>query len=169
MKVETLDGKLLGSFSVPPEERGYALVELLGDTQLSLDDCNGVRIVDFDGRTELAVHSRKGCSVGDTKSSADGRRMLFDFTSHKVSVLQTAREFVFSFWTFGEARNREDVQVVDGVTGKSCFDWHRSFRMTYGEEGFRRSAAISPSGEFVAIAAGNTLSIYRLPATCEAQ
>jgi hypothetical protein len=59
--------------------------------------------------------------------------------------------------------NREDVRVFDTVTGKSCFDWHRSFPVTYSQV---RSAAISPSGEFVAIASGNTLSIYRLPSVC---
>jgi hypothetical protein len=61
--------------------------------------------------------------------------------------------------------NREDVQIFDTVTGKSCFNWHRSFPPTYDRV---RSAAISPSGEFVAIAVGNTLSIYRLPAECAA-
>lgn len=39
--------------------------------------------------------------------------MLFDFTSHKVSLLRDVREFVFSFWTFGEESNCQDVQVVD--------------------------------------------------------
>jgi hypothetical protein len=169
MKVETVDGKHLGSFSVPPEERGYASADLLGGSKISLDDCNGVRIVDFDGRTELKVHPRKGCSVGDTRSSADGRRMLFDFTDRKVLGLQHVLESVRTITTFGmtgpEDVNREEVQVIDTISGKSCFDWHRSFPMTYSRV---RSAAISPSGESVAIAAGNTLSMYRLPAVCEA-
>src|SRR5882757_1925697 len=70
-------------------------------------------------------------------------------------------------WTFGmiypEDNNREVVQVVDTVTRKSCFDWRRTFPMGGPR---RKSAAISPSGEFVAIKVENTLSIYRLPSEC---
>jgi hypothetical protein len=64
--------------------------------------------------------------------------------------------------------NRQAVRVVDTVTGASCFDWHRSFPMGT-ELHFVHVASISPSGEFVAIAAEKTLSIYRLPTVCEAQ
>ena len=58
--------------------------------------------------------------------------------------------------------------MAETVTGASCFDWRRSFPM--GEElHFFHVASISPSGEFVAIAAEKTLAIYRLPAVCEIQ
>jgi hypothetical protein len=168
MKVETLDGKRLGSFSASNEAWSYH-AGLLGNTKLYLDDCKSVRVVDFDGNTQLVMHPRKGCSLGDTKSSADGRRVLFDFTERKVSGLQNVLESVRTITTLGmsgeEDVNREELRVVDTVTGRLCFEWHRSFPMTYSRV---RSAAISPSGEFVAIAAEDTLSIYRLPAACEA-
>ena len=62
--------------------------------------------------------------------------------------------------------NRQEVQVVDTVTCGLCFDWRRSFAMG-SELHFHNTASISPSGEFVAIAAEKTLSIYHLPAVCE--
>jgi len=62
-----------------------------------------------------------------------------------------------------EAVNHEDVKVVDTVTGKSCFEWQRGFPETYNQI---RSAAISPSGKFMAIMEANTLSIYPLPDAC---
>lgn len=53
---------------------------------------------------------------------------------------------------------------MDASTGGSCFDWKRSFPM--GSVRLAQDAAISPSGEFVAIAAGGILSVYRLPEHC---
>jgi hypothetical protein len=169
MRVETLDGKQLGSFSVPSAaERYYASTGSVGNNKLYLDDCNSVRIVDFSGRTLLKMHPRKGCSFHDTSSSADGRRMLFDFTNHKASGLKHVLESVQTVTTLGmmgpEDVNREEVRVFDTVTGKACFNWHRSFPATYSQV---RSAAISPSGEFVAVVEKDKLSIYRLPADCD--
>jgi hypothetical protein len=169
MRVETPDGKQLGSFSVPSEAEGYyASTGSVGKNKLYLDDCKSVRIVDFDGRTLLKMHPRKGCSVGDTSSSADGRLMLFDFTNRKVSWLKHVLESIQTVTTLGMAGpedvNHEEVRVFDTVTGKACFDWHHSFLATYSQV---RSAAISPSGEFVAIVAKDRLSIYRLPADCD--
>jgi hypothetical protein len=54
MRVETLDGKRLGSFSVPSGAEGYyASSGLLGNGKLYLDDCKTVHVVDFNGRTLL--------------------------------------------------------------------------------------------------------------------
>jgi hypothetical protein len=169
MEVETLDGRRLGSFSVQDEVSGFHAA-LLGNSKLYMADCRKrVMVVDFDGRRQLEIHQHGLCAQGDTTSSPDGRRMLFDFTSHKANGLQNVLESVRTITTLGMAGeedfNREEVRVADTVTGKTCFDWHRSFSMTYSQV---RSAAISPSGEFVAIAAENTLSIYRLPAVCGA-
>lgn len=168
MRVETLDGKRLGSFSVPSGAEGYASAGSLGNNRLYLDDCKIVRIVDFDGRTLLKMHTQKGCSMGDTSSSADGRRILFDYNNRKVSGLKHVMESVQTLTTLGmigpEDVNREQVRVFDTATGKACFDWQRSFPMTYGRV---RSAAISPSGEFVAIVTGDKLFMYRLPGDCD--
>jgi hypothetical protein len=170
IKVEALDGRRLGSFSVSDEVSAFHAA-LLGNNKLYLPDCRRtVRVVDFEGKTQLKIRQGGLCALGDTTSSADGRRLLFDFTDHKTSGLQHVLENIQTITNLGmvgpEDFNREEVRVFDSVTGKSCFAWHRSFPWTYSHV---RSAAISPSGEFVAIASGNTLSIYRLPATCEAQ
>jgi hypothetical protein len=169
LRAETLDGKVLGSFSVPSAAGGYyASVGSVGNNKLYLDDCKSVRIVDFDGRTLLEMHPRKGCISGDTSSSFDGRRILFDFTNRKVSGLKHVLESVQTVTTLGmmgsEDVNREEVLVFDTVTGKECFDWTRSFLSTYSRV---KSAAISPSGEFIAIIAKDTLTLYRLPLDCD--
>jgi hypothetical protein len=105
--------------------------------------------------------------MGDTSSSADGSRMLFDYTNRKVSGLKHMIESVQTLTTLGMAGpedvNREQVRVLDTATGKECFEWSRAFPMTYSQA---RSAAISPSGQFVAIVTKGTLSMYRLPADC---
>lgn len=105
---------------------------------------------------------------GSSRSSTNGSRMLFDFNDRKVLRLQHLLESVRTIATLGmigpEDVNREVVQVIDTATRKSCFEWHRSFPMTYNRI---RSASISPSGEFVAITEGSKLSIYRLPTVCK--
>lgn len=165
MRVETLDGTRLGSFSVPAE--GYYASGSMGNNKLYLDDCKSLRIVDFDGRTLAKM--RKECSAGDTSPSADGRRVLFDFTNHKSSGLKHVLESVQTITTLGMAGpedvNHEEVRVFDTATGKACFDWQRRFSATYYSQ--VRSAAISPSGEFVAIIAKDKLLIYGLPAVCD--
>jgi hypothetical protein len=168
MKVERLDGRRLGSFPVSDEVSAFHAA-LLGNNKLYLPDCRRtVRVVDFEGKTQLKIHQSGLCGQGDTTSSADGRRMMLDFTDHKTFGMQHVLENIQTITSLGmvgqEDFNREEVRVFDTITGKSCFDWRRSFPMTYSQV---RSAAISPSGEFVAIAAGDTLSIYRLPAVCE--
>jgi hypothetical protein len=104
----------------------------------------------------------------DSTSSADGRRMLLDFNDRDVSRLQHLLNSIGTIMTFGmiapEDVNREVVHVKDTKTRKSCFEWRDTFPMTYYR---RRSAAMSPSGELVAIKLGNKLSVYRLPSVCE--
>ena len=165
MRVETLDGTRLGSFSAPAG--GYYASGSMGNNKLYLDDCKSLRIVDFDGKTLTKM--RKECSAGDTSPSADGRRVLFDFTNHKSSGLKHVLESVQTITTLGMAGpedvNHEEVRVIDTATGKACFDWHRSFPATLYSR--VRSAAMSPSGEFVAIVEKGKLSIYRLPSDCD--
>jgi hypothetical protein len=107
------------------------------------------------------------CAQGN-KSSSDGRRILFDFATRNVPKLQHILESIHTTSTLGmtgpEDINGEEVRVMDTDTGKLCFGWHRSFPSMYG---LVPSAAISPSGESIAIAAGDRLSIYRLPAMCD--
>jgi hypothetical protein len=106
--------------------------------------------------------------TGDNASSTDGARVLLDYNNRKASKRQRILDDMRAVWTFGmiypESVNREVVQVVDTTTRNLCFDWHQIFPMTGIR---RRSAAISPAGEFVAIKVGNALSVYRLPKVCE--
>jgi hypothetical protein len=175
---ETLDGRRIGSFALPSIAWGH--VAVLGNARLYIDDCTKARIVDFNGKVSLEVHPKdlyeqgsrwfadaSVCAQGD-KSSSDGRRILFDFATRKVPKLQHILESIQTISTLGmigpEDVNGEEVRVMDTTNGKFCFAWHRGFpRMTW----LVKSAAISPSGESVAIAAGDKLSIYRLPALCD--
>jgi hypothetical protein len=59
--------------------------------------------------------------------------------------------------------NHEEVRVIETATAKTCFQWQSFFPPTLSR---KKSAAISPSGELVAIAVRNKLSIYRVPADC---
>jgi hypothetical protein len=178
LRIETLDGKPIGSFLLPGWAWGH--VALLGSGRLYIDDCTKARIVDFNGQVYLEIHPKdlykqgsrwftdaNVCAQGN-KSSSDGRRILFDFATRKVPRLQYLLENIHTISTLGmsgpEDVNGEEVRVIDTNTGKMCFSWHRSFPST---NWFLPSAAISPAGDSVAIAAGNKLSIYRLPAACD--
>jgi hypothetical protein len=178
IRTETLDGRRMGSFSLPSMAWGH--VAVLGNARLYMDDCAKARIVDFNGKVYLEVHPKdlykqgsrwftdaSVCAQGGN-SSSDGRRILFDFATRKVPRLQQLLENIHTISTLGmtgpEDVNGEEVRVIDTNTGKMCFSWHRSFpSMNW----LVRSAAISPSGESVAIVAGDKLSIYRLPAACD--
>jgi hypothetical protein len=170
VNVETLDGARLGSFSVPSQSGCTSVAKLIGDNSLYLNDCQNERIVDFDGKTLLQLSPPKGCCSWDDAWSLDGKRLLFDYRDRKVSLLRNAGEIVRMFVTLGmsgeEWPNREEVRVVDTLTGRSCLDWRRSFA-TANDVEFGRTAAISPSGEFVAIVTKYKLLIYRLPPACD--
>jgi len=177
MRTETLEGKPLGSFAVKREDLCWNGVRILGHDRLYVDRCYPV-VADFEGRELLKLPRLKRFSGYQAIASADSRRLLFDQKSRKVSQLrifgETAVETAFEIATLGNAGgldqqdNRQEVRVADTVTGATCFDWRRSFPVGAGLH-FADVASISPSGEFVAIAAGKTLSIYRLPAVCETQ
>ena len=170
MNVETLDGARLGSFSVPSESGCTSFAKLIGGSWLYLNDCKLERIVNFDGQTLSQLSPPKGCCFSDDTWSVDGKRLLYDYKDRKVFQLRNAGEIIRMFVTLGmsgeEWPNREEVRVVDTSTGKSCLDSRRSFA-TANDVEFGRTAAISPSGEFVAIVTKRKLAIYRLPAACE--
>ena len=168
IKVEGFDGKQVGSFAAQSGREGsYASVGILGSTSIYLDDCRDVQILKLDGSPLRELRTHKGCSEGDTGSSIDGSRMLFDFADYKPSGLGRVIEGLRSVTTLGmsgtEDVNRETVEVLDILNGNVCFKWRHRFPKTYSRV---RSAAISPSGRFVAIVEANTLSIYRVPDTC---
>ena len=89
---------------------------------------------------------------------------MFDNFERKISMFRNAGEILLAVGTLGTGVGDEEVLVLDTSSGDSCFDWKRSF--PEGSVALAQDAAISPSGEFVAIAAGGRLSVYRLPDIC---
>jgi len=153
----------------------FTTVAFSSDTTIEVIACPTVRrdttcpsaVFRWDNAVLEHVAQMPKLDTGGRSSSADGKRILLDFNDRAVSRPQHLFDDVRAVTTFGmiypEEVNREVVQVIDSATRKSCFDWHRIFPMTGSR---RRSAAISPSGEFVAIKVENTLSVYRLPSVC---
>lgn len=168
IRTETLDDKSLGSFQLSDACR----VRVLAAEKLFVNDCKGPRIVDYNGKKLMRFRRLRNWDHFELDSSADGERLLFNHFSGKMSVFRAAGEVLVAFATAGmgandEADNREQVEVLDINTGESCFDLHQGFAK--GSESSSRSAFISPSGQYVAIVAGSSLSIYGLPATCKSK
>ena len=134
---------------------------------LYLDDCKKIRVVDFNGKQQTELHPPNGWRAHQSWSG-DGKRLLFDNFDRKISIFRNAGETALAVGTLGagvaDGDNREEVMVLDTSTGNSCFDWKRRFPM--GTVALAQDAAISQSGEFVAIAADGTLRLYRLPQVC---
>jgi hypothetical protein len=157
-------------------------VAFLSDTTIEVAACPTVRrdatcsFAFFRWENGILKHSEEPVNVKtggfvelvESTPSADGRRMFVDFNDKEVPKFQHVLDCIRTVATLGmsadEDVNREVVQVADTATRKTCFDWRRTFPSTYYR---MRAAAMSPSGEFVAIKLGNELSIYRLPAVCE--
>src|ERR1700722_20317160 len=156
-------------------------VAFLSDTTIEVAACPTVRrdttcsFAFFRWENGILKHSEEPVKVKtggfvefvESTLSDDGERMFFDFNDRDVGKFQHLLVSIVTVVTLGmggpEDVNREVVQVADTATRKTCFDWRRTFPPTYR----MRAAAMSPSGEFVAIKLGNKLSIYRLPAVCE--
>jgi|HubBroStandDraft_2_1064218.scaffolds.fasta_scaffold109425_2 hypothetical protein len=121
-----------------------------------------IKVVDFEGKTQLKMHSRGACDQGN-RSSADGRRMLFDFTVPRCPAWKTYTK------VFGRSSpwERREPKMSTARTSKYLIRSAESPAST-GAVIFL-PAAISPSGEFVAIASENTLSIYRVPTVCQSE
>jgi hypothetical protein len=168
MHIETLQGTHVGSFSVKPETKCYNDAYPLGTNKLYFHDCKKSRIVDFSGTQQTELRPPHGYGARQLWSS-DGKRIMFDNFDRKISILRNVGEILLAVGTLGagvadEQSNREEVLVLDTATGDACFDWKRTF--PEGSVELPQDAAISGSGEFVAIAAGGTLSVYRLPELC---
>jgi hypothetical protein len=152
----------------------FTTVAFLADTTIEVIACPTVLRANcpfsvFHWEKGVLSHIVETSEIGTPvrTSSVDGKRLLFDFNDRQVSGPQHALDTMRAVWTLGmiypEEVNREAVQVVDTATLKACFDWRYTFPMTGSR---RKSAAISPSGEFVAIKVENSLMVYQLPSVC---
>jgi hypothetical protein len=189
-----LNCALFGSASTPPVSEPVATLDLSGllpeetgeltlatvafssDNSIALGICRTVvqgpkcslYVVQWENESFKRIAQSQETPRWGGRLSADGSRRLFDFSERKVPRFQHLFESLRTITTLGmsgpEDSNREVVRVIDTVTRKSCFEWRRSFPMRWNRGGF---AAISPSGQLVAIIENNKLSIYRLPAVCD--
>ena len=174
IRIESITGQHLGSFTVLPQSTTVPLrptcsanVLLLGHDRLYLNGCGPGRVVDFSGKTTVQVPEPDGWGFR-YRLTADGRRLLFDNYTRRLSAFQRMAESVERKITFGMApivtSKGEIIRVVDTASGKICFDLDSPDR-PFGPEG-EPHADISPSGRFIAVTAADKLSIYSMPDTC---
>jgi hypothetical protein len=168
INVERMTGLRLGSFAVPPRSICSARALLLAPNRLYLSGCGPGRVVDFTGkpRADIPEPDGWGFRYGLTQ---DGHRILFDNYTRRISPLQRMAESVESVLTLGMAptvtSKGEIIRVVDTDTGKICFDLDTPERLLGPAGEFH--ADISPSGDVVAVASADKLSIYPLPTACD--
>lgn len=168
LNLEKFDGTRISSFKVPriDSRHYYDRVATLPGGRLYLDSCGSktLHIVKTDGHTARELRTERECDWGEvTSSSADGSLLLFDFNTYELHGLRRVFEAAGSIMSAGmvgsEVSNREKARVIDVQTGNLCFAWQQAFPNT----GARiRSAALSPSGRFVATIDSKTLSIYQV-------
>ena len=156
----------------------FSTVAFSSNTAIVLKECPGVSdaqscmlsVFRWGGGELKRDTPREQVELRSSTVSEDGSRRLLDFDERLVGRWQHSLESAYTVLTLGmfgpEDVNREVVEVVDSATRKSCFEWSRRFPLTIGRP---HSAAISPSGEFVAIAAEHKLSIYQLPSSCDGE
>ncbi len=171
VKIETLNGHLLGSFQIDPVAKCGILAEFVGSkNRVLLANCRGLNIIDFNGTKQLLLRAPPGWGHRHGWS-ADGRRLLFDQYTRSVSAYQSFVEFFSDLLTRSsglgasdEQSNGETVQVVDTESGKNCFSWDGP-HTPLGRAG-EYHADLSPSGSLLAMVTKTSLLIYRLPTSC---
>jgi len=172
VKVKTLEGEGLGSFTIPTKSGCPNEVKIIGRDRLYLNDCGNERIADYSGTIISQLTPPHGCCSSDDQWAEDGQRLLFNYRARKVFFLRNFGEVLGMFATLGmsgeEWPNREVVQVVDPRNRMACLRWQTEFPKA-NDSVLGKNAAISHSGQLVAIATRNLLSIYRLPSDCQSQ
>jgi hypothetical protein len=166
LTIETVDGNAVGSFKVKSPAKCYLNAMLLRDG-LFLNTCDGNHVVSGSGKRLLKIQPPAG-NLSLMATDESGVRLLLDYMTRKVSVLQSAAELAVTFASLGAGApdqfdNGEAVRVIDTTTGAVCFGWQSSLSRT---DAFFSHASIAPSGKFVAVAGPTTVSIFRLPESC---
>jgi hypothetical protein len=169
IRVEDMQGRMLGSFQVGPERGCPSRVKILGKNRLWYSLCGGKRedIRDFDGRIlrQLAASDGWGYRLGQ---SVDGSRLLFDKYTRHIGFFKSAGEVAVALSTLGlgvadQAADGEMVRVIDTRNGTVCFEW-RGTSDRLPEGGYH--ADIDPSGRYVAIATKTAITVYDMPTSC---
>jgi hypothetical protein len=161
VRVETLDGRLLGLHTVDPESGSSYVPEIIGPGRLYLGG-DKPAITDFNGQELRRLRVPGGHGARDSWS-ADGTRMAFD---HFIQTPTTLAELVEKYLSLPIPRgaNGEEIRVVDTSNGGVCLKWEspgRLFGMVY-----QHHADLSPSGRLLAAVTPTDLSVYRLPEAC---
>jgi hypothetical protein len=167
LQIQSIDGKLLGSFEVSSRSSS-ATFSFLGQDRILSKEGGNPEILDFNGKV-LRKLKKPDRALGEkTKQSQDGSRLLYDSFTRRVGMAHTIKEDALVVPTMGLSTdgyvpNGEDVRVINTGSGKACFEW-------YGKEKllppFGDHADVDPSGRLVAIMTQGTLAIFRLPDTC---
>jgi len=166
LRIQSIDGKLVGSFEVG--EKSRPAINFLGQDRILFEESGGTEIRDFNGKVLLKVQKPDRALGEWTKQSEDGSRLLYDSFTRRVGPTQTIREddlavATHGLSTDGDVPNGEDVRVIDTGSGKACFEW-------YGKENllppFLDHADINPSGRLVAIMTQGSLAVFKLPDAC---
>jgi hypothetical protein len=170
VRIETVKGDVRGLFQVPPRSTCYARPRIVGPGRLYMADCGPSRIVDFSGKELLKIPSPDGWGFR-YGLSLDGSRMLFDYYTRRISVIQRMYESFESLISLGMgpiiSSIGEMIRVVDTTNGRVCLDVDSPNRQ-YGLPG-EYHADISPSGRFLALITANRLSVYPIPSVCGTQ
>jgi hypothetical protein len=167
LKIDTVDGRHLGSFRAAKPSEANPHVQFLGKDRLWFDDAKKPQIRDFNGKILLSFKKTDGWGFR-TGRSADGSRVVLDLHTRHVPLMQNVKETTVLFLSFGmgvgdESDNGETVRVVDTNTGKLCFEWKSRPDFLSGGD---YHADLEPSGHRVAIMTRTSLSIFELPSTC---
>lgn len=166
IRIDATNGNHLGSFRVKP--KCVISVQIIGNSRLWLNACDGETIRDFNGKIAIPMRKTEGWGFR-LGQSLDGVRVLNDRYTRKVSLAKKITEDAIAVGTLGlgvanEESNGELVRVIDVNSSNVCFEWHQSNETA--EEGFYH-ADISPSGRSVAIITRTALAIYELPLECK--
>jgi len=163
---ETFDGKELGSFRVKPPTKCATSAAVLTNS-LYFQSCGIDEIADWNGRRIFKLVLPKDSTIATSVDRSE-KRVMFDYSTRRVSVLRSAGEVAIAVGTLGagvtdQKSNGESVRIIDATTGTECFEWDAKLP----EEAAPFShAALSPSGRYVATIVGQRLAIYRLPERC---
>jgi hypothetical protein len=170
VRIEGMDAKVLGSFSVGRRSRAAPMLRFLGKDRLWFDGGGKPEIRDLNGKTFQKFDRPEGWGFRIGQSS-DGTRLLLDQFTRHVPLAQSVKETAIAVATLGmgvgdESSNGEMVLVIDTRSGKQCFEWTSKIGLLLAG-GFH--ADVDPSGQLIAIMTRTTLALYSVPDTCTAK
>ena len=149
IRIETQDGRLLGSIPVPSDTKGAPIAEIAGRDRLFVHFSKEYRIVDFQGKQIARIHRPDGWGFRHGWS-ADGTRVLVDHYTRAPSPADRLMDALTDILVPApEEANGEIVRVIDTVTGAVCLSMESKGKLL-GASG-QYHADLSPSGRLVSV------------------